>query len=171
MSPAYTYSMTRATASRYPARAKFERTPGTSGTGEAGDRLGRERLKQSAHVGNRVRGDPGPAAAAQLLRERALRAHDRRRVRGEERMTADLIGMGGAVEQDDERQVGEPGARLDGIGRGDQLFHERCRIAHAPPFAWRRSLERLDRCVSRTCSGPRSSGGVKYPHSSAPSWR
>src|SRR2546426_12661630 len=33
MSPAYTYSMTRATASKYPARVKFERKPGTSGTG------------------------------------------------------------------------------------------------------------------------------------------
>src|SRR2546430_16564450 len=79
--------------------------------------------------------------------------------------------MRGAVEKNDERQVGQPGARLDGIGGGDQLLHERRRVAHAPPFALRRSRERRARCVSRTCSGPRSSGGVRYPHSSAPSWR
>src|SRR5256885_13268198 len=34
-----------------------------------------------------------------------------------------------------------------------------------------RRRERVERCVSFTWSGPRSSEGVRYPHCNAPSWR
>src|SRR2546425_4061125 len=77
----------------------------------------------------------------------------------------------GAVEEEQEGQVREPRARLDGIGGGDERFDHGHDVAHAPPFALRRSRVRLDRCVSFTCSGPRSSGGVRYPHCSTPSCR
>src|SRR5439155_23103862 len=105
---------------------------------------------------------PGPSAVDQLLGERALRAHGGERVRREEGVASQVLRVGGAVEEQQETEVRELRARVERVGRGNELLDER-RRAHAPSFALRWALPRgrAKRCVSCTCSGPRSSGGVR----------
>ena len=112
-------------------------------------------------MGERIGGDAGPARAVELLREDALGTHDRRGIGDEEGVPADLPGLCGAVEKHHVRQVREPRAHVHRVGGGNELFGDGRGVGHVPPFALRRSRDRVDRCVSFTCSGPRSSGGVR----------
>jgi len=123
---------------------------------EARDGLGRERREERAYVRQGIRADPDPLPIHELLRELALRPHGGERVGREKRIATQVLVVARTVEQREERQVLEPRARGERIGRGDELVNERRHVAH-----WRTPRRFADRCVSFTCSGPRSSGGVR----------
>ena len=128
------------------------------------DGLGGMPREKRADVRQWVRGDAGPPAVYELLRELAFGAHDRDRIGRKERVAAEVLVVGGAVEQGQEREGLKPSARGERIGGGDELVDQRHGVAHRrPPSLARPARARLfaDTCVSFTCSGPRSSGGVR----------
>src|SRR6185437_6057010 len=90
---------------------------------------------------------------------RALAADHDRRIRREERVAPQSIGIARAVE---EEQVGEPSearAAFDRIRNGNELLYEgRGHWGVGSPLG---ASRRRERCVSRTCSDFTSSGGVR----------
>ena len=139
-----------------PDRLEEEALPPVLGREDAGGGDGRERREERAYVRQGIRADPDPLPIHELLRELALRPHGRERVGREKRIATQVLVVARTVEQREERQVLEPRARGERIGRGDELVNERRHVAHG-----RTPRRFADRCVSFTCSGPRSSGGVR----------
>ena len=108
----------------------------------------------------------------------ALAPDDAGRVRGEKGISAELMRVRGvkrpgrAVQEHQSREIQEASHDLDRVSGLAQVVHQRHPGVGHRAFPRRGgSSARRRRCVSLTCSDRVSSGGVRYPQRSAPSWR